>query len=256
MNKRYLVVIIVLLFSLFVSNSDTGLCLNVMNIRDISNPINSNAISFDNNFDKTGIMYIENFLKRDHHEQLRHEIKHLQKKKKHTNTLVFRKASVIGLNDINKSSYLLSLYLSKFMVNVFTKITKKKLQPILCNDNANLNVLIYDSPNDHISWHYDNNNYSGKKYTVLMCVDNKGPNQDGLSSYELKYKAKGSFEIKSIKMKPNSIVIFDIDTTLHKATPIKEGEYRALLSMCYTNNLNKTLYGKIYEYIQGKIFGY
>ena len=121
-----------------------------------------------------------------------------------------------------------------------------------------MNILIYDKPGDFISWHFDPNHYIGMRLTILISIVNKGKGKDSssLSSSFLQYKLRGSNEIHSIQMKPNSILIFDGSQIEHKATGIDEHERRIVLSFTYCDICRETVLGNFVKRCKEMIMGY
>ena len=173
-----------------------------------------------------------------------------------TNNNIFRKGN--GVNFINlhkKKKYndLLSIYYSEDLLSFVNSLFNKYLQRISLNDKNACSLLIYTNKGDYIDWHYDISDLYGKRYTILLTLINKNETTGELSENEFIYKING-VETK-IKLKENSLVIFDGSNILHKSTPINKNEKRILLSMVYCdvcqNNSNLLL--KIYDKIKDKI---
>lgn len=107
-----------------------------------------------------------------------------------------------------------------------------RLGPTPMRDNSSLSVLLYDRPGDHIGWHYDHNFYRGRHFTALIGIENANHDGTALSGAKLLIKKKSGEEIE-IPTPPNALILFEGAETLHKVTPINEGERRIMLSMTY-----------------------
>lgn len=177
----------------------------------------------------------------------------LSNRKKKTSNHIFRKASILSKNDLN-NTIVSELYPT--FLPLINKITQTLGKFKCVTDKSYYNVLIYDKPNDFISWHKDPNHYIGNRLTVLLCLENTNENKTGLSSASLEYYLPGDKKLKSIKMKPNSILVFNGSNISHRATSISDGDKRVLVSYTYCNNCKKTIGGYIVKTIKEKILNY
>jgi hypothetical protein len=173
-----------------------------------------------------------------------------------TNDNILRKGngeSFINLHKNKEYNNLLSLYYSEDLMKEINKIVNVYLQRLSLNDKNSFSLLIYTNKGDYIDWHYDVSNLYGKRYTGLLTLVNKNNITNELSQNEFIYKING-IENK-IKLKENSLVLFEGNKILHKSTPINDNEKRILLSMVFcdicqqNNNLGLKIYDKIKDII-------
>lgn len=106
-----------------------------------------------------------------------------------------------------------------------------EVQPTPLHDQSSLSILVYDQPGDHIDWHYDHNFYRGRHFTVLLPLINKGSDKNGLSHARLSANLNGL--IVDVATPANTLVLFEGAKVLHKASPIRAGERRIVISMTF-----------------------
>ena len=126
---------------------------------------------------------------------------------------------------------IVALYHSTDLKDFISRLVGVPIQPTPIQDQSSLSVLCYDKPGDHIGWHYDHNFYRGRHFTVLIAIANEGRAAGGLSHAELRARVAGQ-EI-AVTTAPNTAVVFEGARVHHKATPIRAGERRLVLSMTY-----------------------
>lgn len=199
------------------------------------------------------IIYIENFLNQDFFNNIQ-EI--FNDKKYETNDSIFRKGNGVSFINLHKNdeyNNLLSFYYSEDLMIEINKILNVYLQRLSLNDKNACSLLIYTNKGDYIDWHYDVSSLYGKRYTVLLTFVNKNNLTNDLSENEFVYKLNG-VENK-IKLKENSLILFEGNKVLHKSTPINNNEKRILLSMVFCDicQENNNLLLKIYDKIKDKI---
>ena len=124
-----------------------------------------------------------------------------------------------------------ALYHSVEHQKAISTIVSAAVLPTPVEDESSLSILVYDRPGDHIGWHYDHNFYRGRHFTVLLAIENWGQGADGLSAARLLTRMPGRDVV--VPTPPNTLVVFEGARTLHRATPIEDGERRVVLSMTY-----------------------
>ena len=134
---------------------------------------------------------------------------------------------------------IVSLYRSRDMQTLISRIVGVEVRPTPINDQSSLSVLFYDKPGDHIGWHYDHNFYRGRHFTVLLPIINQGRDPQGLSHARLKAMVTG--QETDVATAPNSLVVFEGARINHKVTPINEGELRMVISMTYCTDPRATV---------------
>lgn len=174
--------------------------------------------------------------------------------KRNDNFTSIRKAITVNSTDLMKINIIKNLYYSPFFINFLKDVTNLQLQNVSCNDQANANLLVYNQPNDFITWHLDPNHYIGNRLTILISIVNKNKNTNDLSMSQLQYIKNG--EKISIKMPENSILIFNGSKIYHQATGIGPDDNRIVLSFTYCDTCRESLSGHIFKYFKEMILGY
>lgn len=195
-----------------------------------------------NQFNHQRLVLIEDIFESQFFDNLKQDTLQMQNSNR-TNDIFkkIRQASTVPSDSI--SDFVKNIYYNSEFIQFLNQITTLSLENVSCNDNSNMNVLIYDKPGDFITWHFDPNHYVGNRLTILISIVNESLISNSLSSSLLQYKIKGSNKVESIQMKPNSILIFDGSNVEHKATPIKSNERRIVLSFTYCDVCKETILG-------------
>lgn len=182
----------------------------------------------------THLASIDSFLPESEFEALRSEILTLVKTERNY-IPAHKKGGTIAYDTLRKTAPLTTaLYTNSAYKEMLSSIVGVKLQETPEKDNSSLSVLFYERPGDHIGWHFDHNFYRGRHFTVLIPIENRGHQTDGLSAAHLLVKRTPDDFL--ISTPPNKLIVFEGAKTLHKVTPIEEGERRVVLSMTYTTD--------------------
>jgi hypothetical protein len=199
------------------------------------------------------IIVIDDFLNKDYFEFLKNQFN--GKKYKPINTLL-RKASGFDFFKLHESSEyfgFIELYYTNDFLDVISDVLKKPVQRVQLSDPNAASLLIYTNPGDKLEWHYDFSRIFYTRYVVLLTIVNENQDQTDLSQNEFHYM----FNEKEhkIKMKPNSLTIFEGDKIMHRASPISTNERRILMSfvLCDICNEKKSLMYFIYEKIKSMV---
>lgn len=218
------------------------------------------------------IIVIDNFLSNDYFMFLNSQF---NGKKFKSKDVLLRKASGIDFFNLhNNSEYtgFLELFYSNEILNTLTDTLKKPIQRPPLNDANACSLLIYSNKGDHIDWHLDYSNYNGDRFVVLLTLVNENKTKDGLSENEFQYiynsgranamnesnktgEKESDKNTYTLKMKPNTLVIFKGSEIKHKSTAIGDGEKRILLSMVFCDicQEKKNIINFIYEKIKNSI---
>lgn len=182
---------------------------------------------------------ISNFLPEEEFQALKAEVESLIGVER-TYLPAHKKGGTISYSTLRKvAPKAVELYNSPEYQQLLSDITGAKLVPTPLKDESSLSVLVYSHAGDHIGWHYDHNFYNGLHFTVLIALENKGKNEDGLSSARLMVRDKNGDTV--IPTPPNTLVAFEGSKILHQASKIGEGETRIMLSMTYCTNPKNSL---------------
>jgi hypothetical protein len=243
----FILVIIILLssYALFMSHENIQIqkylpdIYNKISKYTFSSMINPNyTLTRDND-----IIILNNFLNKKYYQELRMIFNDKNYESREINTLsvdhnnlsIFHKKSLaidfFNLHSEVEYNKLLEIYYSKYLIDVLSKILKIPIQRVNLSDPHACSLLIYDNEGDNIGWHYDNTNYYGDRYVVLLTIINENENKTGLSHNIFQYKNKN--KIHSLQMEENSLIIFKGSEILHQSTSIEKNEKRILLSMTF-----------------------
>ncbi len=177
---------------------------------------------------------IPNFLPEEEFQSLKTEVQSLIGVER-TYLPAHKKGGTISYSTLRKvAPKAVELYNSPEYQQFLSDIVGVKLVPTPLKDESSLSVLVYSNAGDHIGWHYDHNFYNGKHFTVLIAIENKGKQEDGLSSARLMVRTKQGDTV--FPTPPNMLVVFEGSKILHQASRISDGETRIMLSMTYCTN--------------------
>jgi hypothetical protein len=153
---------------------------------------------------------------------------------------------------IEQVPLVVEFYQSRPLVDLVSRTVGAPVQPTPLNDQSSLSLLCYDRPGDHIGWHYDHNFYRGRHFTVLLALVNTGSAEGGLSHARLVARlADGDIEVPS---PPNTLIMFEGASVLHRVLPVAAGERRVVLSMTYAIDPTSSLLQGIKRRIKDMAF--
>lgn len=191
-----------------------------------------------NEFEEKRIVHVHHFLQKQHLQRMQHEAESNISLMTSSYIPTHKKGKCLSYENIRKvAPKCLEFYQSPIVADFVSKIVGEKVYQTPEMDQSSLSVLCYNTEGDHINWHYDHDFYYGRHFTVLLSLINEKKSPElyplayGLSSCEFIYKENGKETVASTLA--NTLLIFEGDKVLHKATPIKENELRVILSMTY-----------------------
>ena len=174
---------------------------------------------------------ISNFLPEESFQELRQEIQSISGGTR-VDVLPNRKGHTISYEELRAAApHVIELYTSPEYQAFISTVIHTPIQQTPLTDDNSLSILIYEKPGDKIDWHYDNNFYKGRRFTILLAIENRGGDENGLSAAKL--WVRGKTKDTYIPTPPNTLIVFEGSKIYHRATQIKEGERRVLLSMTY-----------------------
>ena len=146
-----------------------------------------------------------------------------------------KKGGTVAYDTLRKThSKAVELYTSNEYRHILERVVGETLFQTPFSDQSSLSVLFYDKPGDHIGWHYDYNFYNGRHFTVLLSLENTNAAGTDVSASTL--LAKQNDSVVTVPTPQNTLVMFEGAKIFHRATKLKEGEKRVILSMTYTTN--------------------
>ncbi|NBP00500.1 MAG: hypothetical protein EBU90_10330 [Proteobacteria bacterium] len=250
-----LLILVCCCWSSSITSKRNSNCVKGLNFNDnsvIFNDLLSTTVDLVD-FNEKKLVYIENIFDDQFFQRLQGYIRSAQPSR--TDTFQFaRKAGTVKAS--NMPDQVAKLYYSRAFISFLSHVTGITLQNVNCDDESSMNLLVYDEPGDFINWHRDPNHYMGQRITVLICITNTNSVTGELSSAELYYKEPNSNDVSTLKMKPNSILVFDGSSIEHMATGISENDERVLLSFTYCDTCKPSLSGKVIEFFKQLVLGY
>lgn len=257
MKYKYILISILILIILSSSFPKNNSC-HISTYKPHFNP-QLDLTNYQKQFEKDNIVLINNIFTKDFFSTLQYQI--LQKlyndndiMKRNNIFHTIRKAITVKASDLMKNDIIKNLYYSTHFIQLLSTISNLPLQNVSCNDEASANLLVYNQPDDFITWHTDPNHYVGKRLTILISILNTNKTSTDLSMSELQYIKNG--EKISIKMPENSILIFNGSEIYHQATPIATGDNRIVLSFTYCDTCKESLSGYLFKSFKEMILGY
>lgn len=124
----------------------------------------------------------------------------------------------------------LAFYHSTALRAWLNDLTGLALLPTADHDQSSCSLLYYDQPGDHIGWHYDYNFYRGRHFTVLLSLFNQAA-RGGPSAGELERRRAGA--VSGVATPANTLVVFEGARVFHRATQVRDGDERIMLSMTF-----------------------
>ena len=154
----------------------------------------------------------------------------------------FRAASTITWSALRKyCPAVAKIYYDKnFVDQIKEKINIDELKFSPEDDNHAVQVFAYIHEGDHFVWHLDKVAYKGMRYNVLLCVYD-----DSSSILET--------EQQKIKIKENSVAIYNGDVIRHRVTPVKAGEKRIILALEYYTDVKQNIFQKMFRGLKDKL---
>jgi len=122
----------------------------------------------------------------------------------------------------------LAFYHSPAVLDWISSVIGEKVVPTADHDQSSCSLLCYTQEGDHINWHFDHNFYTGRHFTVLLSIVNVGAEGGESKSQFMHREADGTEHVMDTT--ENSLVIFEGDKVLHKATQLGAGDQRIILS--------------------------
>jgi len=119
------------------------------------------------------------------------------------------------------------------------KVSKEiglKLFPTELNMPTSCAILIYESENDWINWHYDYNYYNGRFFTVLI------PITSDLTCTKFEFKDDNN-NITSIDLTTNALC-FEGNYLYHRASKLCKNQKRVILSCQYVTDNSMSFINK------------
>ena len=192
------------------------------------------------------IFYINNFITKTELNNIKKEIKKIEKFETRTYFPLIKKGSSISSFLISKESdKIINFYKNKKTIKLLSNLCKKKLVTCPDEDPHSVAIYLYKKRGDFVYYHRDISLYKGKRYVAILTVED---NSNTCFIYKINNKDK------KIKPKIRSLVFFDGEKVIHKIPPINSKERRIVISMQYLTNQKINLPNKLISNIKDFIW--
>jgi ectoine hydroxylase-related dioxygenase (phytanoyl-CoA dioxygenase family) len=104
------------------------------------------------------------------------------------------------------------------------------VSPASLETELSLAVIVYEKKRDGIHWHYDDNYFRGRFFTLLVPVTL----DDTCTVFEYKDLAQRP---QSVRLEPGEALLFEGSKLLHRATPLCDGQRRVVVSMQFATDV-------------------
>ena len=166
------------------------------------------------------------------------------KYKKRKNTFGKKSSTVNQSIIIDKYPNIIHFFNSEALKTKLASELHLDIQPTSIDDPLSCMIIIYDKKGDKIDWHYDNNIYKGRLFTVLVCIHH-GNN----TCAQFEYKDNNE-KIHTISLRKFEAVILEGENVFHRITKACDDETRIVLSMTFTTNKETTMLNNIYKNVK------
>jgi hypothetical protein len=156
----------------------------------------------------------------------------------------FKKGAAVSWFDIQKTATATAaLYNSPELTQWVSSVVGESVQLCPPSDPHACAYYIYSEPGDHIGYHYDTSHYRGKRFTLLVGIEDQS---SCLLKCELNRKSKlgKPVEKRDIKIEPGMAVLFDGDAIYHAVTPLQENERRVILTLEFVTDPSMSALGR------------
>lgn len=137
--------------------------------------------------------------------------------------------------------------IKKFYSNIYFKNTVSSILNIKVElaDNTEqyrMFARLYDSENDFLDWHYDNNFTIGQRFTLVIPVL-----VDDNNTSEFMIRDRKTLQEKIIKIPIGKGVVYNGSITYHRITKQTKGNRRMVIIIPFYTNYKKSIFGNIRE---------
>lgn len=127
--------------------------------------------------------------------------------------------------------FIAELYRLPALIEWLGQLAGERLQLSPGDDPHAYALYFYTQPGDHIGWHYDTSYYAGRRYTVLIGIEEQSSCR---LDYQLHTRTAGAQPVAgSVQIPPGGLVFFDGDALRHRISPLAPGERRVSLTFEY-----------------------
>jgi len=147
----------------------------------------------------------------------------------------YKQGGSVGRHTIDHVSPAIGqLYRDPAVVKFLCDLTGESLQDCPADDPHTYALYCYTEPGDHIGFHYDTSYYRGKRYTVLVGLQDDSSCRLVCELY--RDDPARQTQTLSLALKPGTLIVFNGDNLYHKVTPLGPDETRIALTMEYVTD--------------------
>jgi len=166
-------------------------------------------------------------------EQLQAELDRLKDRVHRNHIPTIRKGGNIGYREIIRNApAMTALYRSPYLIEYVSRLAGKRLFLKSPKDEHACTLYFYSEARDKMRFHYDTCGCEdGASYTVIIGLVNRTQ-----ATLRCRLHTKNPHRAErelAIATHPGSVVIFCGSKIYHAVTPLRAGEYRAVLSLSY-----------------------
>ena len=147
---------------------------------------------------------------------------------------------VPGYKDSGRVSYhallgaapaIIATYDSRALRGLAERICGSALLPSPDVDAHACALYVYTRAGDHVGWHYDTSHYKGRRYTVLLGLENRS---SAVLHVRLHTRDPEREPVEArIATEPGMLIFFNGDKVHHRLTPLGPDERRVVFTMRY-----------------------
>lgn len=115
------------------------------------------------------------------------------------------------------------------LIPLVSRMVGEQVDKAPSNTSLSACVIVYDREKDHINWHYDENYFKGRFFTVLIPVTS----EPTCTNFQFRTE-KGTTE--TVNLGPHDALIFEGSKIWHRATPLCKDQVRIIVSLQFTTD--------------------
>lgn len=127
------------------------------------------------------------------------------------------------------------LYHDPSWLALLEELTGERLSVCPNDDPHATAIYYYTEPGDHIGFHYDVSHYDGKRFTVLVGLEDDSSSRLVCHPFRKHDPARADEELV-VATRPGTVVLFNGDNIHHGVTPVAAGERRVVLTLEYVTS--------------------
>jgi hypothetical protein len=127
-----------------------------------------------------------------------------------------------------------AVYRSPQFLDFLRRVAGAEMHECPASDPHRCALYAYTEAGDHIGFHYDTSYYKGRRWTVLIGFQDQSSSR--LVCHLHTRNPGREVEKRELQVRPGMLVLFNGDKLWHAVTPVREGEFRYIISMQYVTD--------------------